>query len=254
MKTALSVISPRLVLLAVVLAVALVATTYAAVGQGTGPGDDPATEPIPSFSVPESAQSIVATVQFDSPTSAQIVGWSVSNWPAPARTGNPPFIQVDVFDVDGNLIETFNEWHPLMVEYFGDDGLEGSVMEETGEGRFVFPYSPDLGDVMISDIELGIPLVEIDAHQIVLDYCGENADDPACADVVVPSPTPVPCPADVNGDGKLTIRDLIEVARALWSHPDSPRWNPAADLNGDDFVSFRDFWIVLRSFSDPACR
>jgi hypothetical protein len=200
-KTALSVISSRLAVLIAVLAVALVATTYAAVGQGTGPGDDPATEPIPTLSVPESAQSIVATVQFDSPTSAQVVGWSVSNWPAPARTGNPPFIRVDVFDLDGNLIETFNEWHPLMVEYFGDDGLEGSVMEETGEGRFVFPFYPDVGTVIITDIELGLELVRIDAHQIVLAYCATSPDDPGCPAAPGPGPGQLPDTGGTSSDG-----------------------------------------------------
>lgn len=254
MKATLTAISPRLAVIAAVLVAALGASTFVVFSQTTGPGDDPTTEPIPSIVVPESAQSIVATVEFDSPTSARFVGWSVSNWPAPARTGNPPFIQVDVFDVDGNLIERFNEWHPLIVEYFGNDGLEGSVMEETGEGRFVFPFYPNVGTVEISDIELGQTLVELDAHQIVVDYCGANSDDPACEDVVVPSPTPVPCTADINGDGKLTLRDLFELVRALWSRPGSPRWNPAADLNDDGVVNGRDFWILLKSFHDPACR
>jgi len=246
-KTALSVISPRLGVLAAVLAVALVATTYAAVGQGTGPGDDPATEPIPTLDVPESAQSIVATVQFDSPTSAQVVRSSVSNWPAPARTGNPPFIQVDLFDVDGNLIETFNEWHPLMVEYFGDDGLEGSVMEETGEGRFVFPFAPNIGNVVITDIELGQELIQIDAQQIVVDYCRENEGDPGCASVIA-------CAGDVNGDGVVTASDIVATARAIPSVEGDQRWNPDADANGDGVVNVEDLRIVIASFLDPACR
>jgi len=250
-------VTPRKLLVLAVLALAVVGialSSLIAVGQTTGPGDDPTTEPIPVFEFPDSAQSIVLRVLFNSPTDVELVDWEVSDWPAPARVGQPPHISVEVFDDVGGLLEQFNSWHPLWIEDFGDDDQRGTTFETSGEGRFIFPFYPDVGTVEISDIELGQELIQIDAQEIVVDYCRENAGDPTCTDVVVPSPTPAPCPADVNGDGKLTIRDLIEVARALWSHPDSPRWNPAADLNGDDFVSFRDFWIVLRSFSDPACR
>jgi hypothetical protein len=60
--------------------------------------------------------------------------------------------------------------------------------------------------------------------------------------------------ADVDGDGKLTLRDLWALASALWSRPGDARWNPAADLNDDGVVNGYDLWILLTSFDDPACR
>lgn len=258
-------ITPRSVLLLAILGAVIVVTaisTLAAVGQTSGPGDDPSQESIPEIQVPDSAQSMFVRVFFNSPAVVEVVETGVSDWPAPGRAGGPPLIGVDVFDDAGALLESFNAWHPLWVEHGregddeedNDDPQRGFVAEQSGEGVFIFPFYPNVGVVEISDVELGQMLVEVDAHQIVVDYCFANGDDPACDDVVVPSPTPVPCPADVNGDGKLSLLDVFALARALGSKPGDSRWNPAADLNGDGVVNWGDFWILLQSFHDPACR
>jgi hypothetical protein len=46
------------------------------------------------------------------------------------------------------------------------------------------------------------------------------------------------------------------VARALPSDPDErpKRWNPAADLDGDERVTVLDLKIVVASLLDPDCR
>jgi hypothetical protein len=51
---------------------------------------------------------------------------------------------------------------------------------------------------------------------------------------------------DVNGDGKVDLRDLAAVARAYGSTPGSPNWNPAADINGDGIVNMKDIALVVR--------
>jgi uncharacterized protein (DUF2141 family) len=62
---------------------------------------------------------------------------------------------------------------------------------------------------------------------------------------------------DVNGDGKVDMRDLGIVAKAFGSHcanyqyvgePASPNWNPLCDLNGDGKVDMRDLAIVAAHF------
>jgi uncharacterized protein (DUF2141 family) len=53
---------------------------------------------------------------------------------------------------------------------------------------------------------------------------------------------------DVNGDGKVDMRDLGIVAKAFGSTPLDPRWNPAADLNGDGVVNMVDIGIVAINF------
>jgi parallel beta-helix repeat protein len=53
---------------------------------------------------------------------------------------------------------------------------------------------------------------------------------------------------DVNGDGRVDMKDIAIVARSFGSTPGSPNWNPAADLNGDGKVNMKDIAIVARSF------
>ena len=53
---------------------------------------------------------------------------------------------------------------------------------------------------------------------------------------------------DVNGDGRVDLRDIALVARAFGSTPGSPNWNPAADLNGDGIVNMQDIALVARHF------
>jgi len=245
----LALVKAVVVVLAVAVAAVIVAMTgYVSFGQTPSPGDDPGLEPIPTLPVPATAQSIVLRVLFNSATDVELLSGVVSQAPSRARIGGPPQIQVEVFALDGALLEEFNVWHPLWVEAVGDDGEPFTFTAESGEGRFVFPFAPNIGNVVITDIELGQELVVVDAQQIVLGYCAANRSDPAC-DMV-----PVPCPADIDGDGVVTVRDVFELFKAFWSTPDSPSWNPDADLNGDGVVNWYDVWIVLKSFHDPACR
>jgi endoglucanase len=53
---------------------------------------------------------------------------------------------------------------------------------------------------------------------------------------------------DVNGDGRVDLKDLALVARAFGSTPTSPNWNPAADINGDGTVNMKDIALAVRNF------
>ncbi|MEM2386107.1 MAG: dockerin type I domain-containing protein [Candidatus Bathyarchaeia archaeon] len=57
---------------------------------------------------------------------------------------------------------------------------------------------------------------------------------------------------DVNGDGRVDMKDIGIVSRAFGSYPGHPRWNPVADLNGDGKVDMRDISIVSRAFGQHA--
>ena len=152
--------------------------------------DDPGAQPTPTVEEFTSAASIVARVQFNSPTDVEFLSGVVSKAPPPARIGGPPLIEVEVLDVDGGLLEEFNDWHPLWVEQEGDDGEYEMIVKESGEGRFVFGFAPDIGTVRITDIPLDQELIVIDARQIVLDYCAASPSDPGCASVPGPGQLP----------------------------------------------------------------
>jgi len=53
---------------------------------------------------------------------------------------------------------------------------------------------------------------------------------------------------DVNGDGRIDLRDTALVARALGSTPTSANWNPSADIDGDGVVNMQDITLVARHF------
>jgi hypothetical protein len=57
-----------------------------------------------------------------------------------------------------------------------------------------------------------------------------------------------PVPGDLNGDLKVSLADLVILARAYESKPGDPRWNPAADINGDRIVGLSDLEILAQCF------
>jgi len=61
---------------------------------------------------------------------------------------------------------------------------------------------------------------------------------------------------DINGDGKVDIKDVAIVAAAFGTDPSHPRWNPDADITGpvylvpDGKVDIRDISLVARNFGN----
>jgi len=60
---------------------------------------------------------------------------------------------------------------------------------------------------------------------------------------------------DINGDGKVDIRDVATVAKAYGSYPGAPNWNPQADITGpaevpDGKVDIRDVALVAKHFGE----
>ena len=68
-----------------------------------------------------------------------------------------------------------------------------------------------------------------------------------------PTPTPTsggpPCP-DFDGDGAVTVRDLIEVARRMGSEVGERRYDPTFDLNQDGKIDVHDLRIVHAQFGE----
>ena len=53
---------------------------------------------------------------------------------------------------------------------------------------------------------------------------------------------------DLNGDGRVDILDLKEVAKAFASVPGDPKWNPDADFNEDNKIDLKDYAIIASHF------
>jgi parallel beta-helix repeat protein len=54
---------------------------------------------------------------------------------------------------------------------------------------------------------------------------------------------------DVNGDGKINMRDVMVAAQAFNSFQGQPRWNPNADLDNNGRVDVRDLVIIILNFN-----
>lgn len=55
---------------------------------------------------------------------------------------------------------------------------------------------------------------------------------------------------DINGDGKVDMRDVSYVARRFRCLPSDPLWNPNADIDGDSRIDMKDISTVARHFGE----
>jgi parallel beta-helix repeat protein len=55
-------------------------------------------------------------------------------------------------------------------------------------------------------------------------------------------------PGDLNGDFRVSLADLIILARCYSSRPGDPNWNPNADVEGNDAVGLSDLVILARHY------
>ena len=53
---------------------------------------------------------------------------------------------------------------------------------------------------------------------------------------------------DINGDGKVNMKDIAIVAQAFGTHEGDGRWNPLADVKGDGYVNLFDIALVAKDF------
>jgi PKD repeat protein len=57
---------------------------------------------------------------------------------------------------------------------------------------------------------------------------------------------------DLNGDGKVDIKDLAIAAKAYGSAPGMPSWNPIADMNGDLKIDIKDLSIIAKHYGETS--
>ena len=115
--------------------------------------------------------------------------------------------------------------------------------------------------------------VDQDFNDCIVDVVIQELPTPTSTATAMPTatstPTPMPtstptaaptatppsgCPGDVNHDGRVDWRDAVIVARAMFSRPGQPCWNPVADLNADGRIDWQDLWIVFRSLANRHCQ
>jgi parallel beta-helix repeat protein len=60
-------------------------------------------------------------------------------------------------------------------------------------------------------------------------------------------------PGDVDANHKVEVKDILMLAKAYGTNPQSPNWNPNLDVNGDDKVDIKDILIAAKNYgkTDP---
>jgi len=61
----------------------------------------------------------------------------------------------------------------------------------------------------------------------------------------------VSIPGDLNGDIKVGLPDLVILAQAYGTTPNSPKWNPNADIDGNGAVGLSDLVIMAEHSLKP---
>jgi hypothetical protein len=59
----------------------------------------------------------------------------------------------------------------------------------------------------------------------------------------------VTIPGDINGDGKVSLSDLVLLGKAYNSRPGDGKWNPNADINSDGTVGLSDLVIMAKHYN-----
>jgi len=143
-------------------------------------GGEPGTYPLPDFTVADPDRAVVIGVMFNTATDVTPVSVIISNRRAPSSEENPPQILLELLKADATIISQQFAWHPLWTREWGEDGMESGDSATSGPGTFYVPFSTGLASVRISDIHLGIELLEVDVSGPVADYCVAQAASDIC--------------------------------------------------------------------------
>jgi hypothetical protein len=155
---------------------------YAPTGfvQAAGPGTDPF--PVLDFNDPQ--KSVIINLDFYDRFNVDMSSAEVVFERTHGTAGDPPLLGVEVFDINGNLIETFNAWHPLWAFVEDDAGNESRVILPHGAaGRIICPFRPDAVEMVISDIAAEQEVISIDLLQITHPFCRDNPSESECIDI-----------------------------------------------------------------------
>src|SRR5690606_16150155 len=61
------------------------------------------------------------------------------------------------------------------------DGSESKIVRDHAVATFIFPFSPHLSTMTVSDVELGQELIAVDLDPAIQTFCEVSPDDPACS-------------------------------------------------------------------------
>ena len=199
----------------------LIATILLAVlaSSALGQTTDPRSAPLPVLDFDDPQKSVIVELRFDDRFDVATESVRVVPERTRVRAGDPPLLQVEVMNLDGAVIETFNAWHPQWV--FGEelDGGESRTIEPGAVGDILCPFTPSAASMRVIDVAADVPVATVDILPEVHDFCRENPQDPDCQQVANREPV-----CDAGGPYIAECREPVRLDGSA-----------SFDLDDDDF-------------------
>ncbi len=153
-----------------------------ALSQLTG---DPTIDPIPVLDLDTSEKSIVVLILFRDGYLPEVQSVEIVPGPNHARAGNPPYLDITLYDLSNSALEKFYSWPPMWLYAAGNPGSEPSVVILTeATGIFGFPFRGDVAKMMVADSKTQSELVSVDLIPGLHSSCRAMPTDPDCTNIV----------------------------------------------------------------------
>jgi len=139
---------------------------------------------------------------------------------------------------------TYNEWpmQNILVSF----EVDGPTNPYT---NITFVLTATTNENGIAEIQFRIPLPIEHKAEIVFGVWKACATANVAEQTVMDTmPFVVIILGDVDGDGKVEMKDLVLLAKAYGSRPGDPNWNFMADMDNNNFVGLLELVIIAKNY------
>ena len=144
----------------------------------------PTTDPFPVLDTNDPQKSLILNLNFSDRFNTSLESSEIVFERPHGVAGDPPLLRVEIFDLNGEAIESFNAWHPLWVFTEDDTGKESrQILTQGAVGRLVCPFRPDAAVLTVTDVAAEQQVFSTDLLQISHPFCREHRDDPDCLNI-----------------------------------------------------------------------
>lgn len=142
--------------------------------------DDPSSYAFPDVNAPDPDRALAISLTFNAQTGVRIDNLIVSNRRAHTALGGPPELVLELLDDRGGAFSSQYVRDPLQQRDWDENGLEATTDAEEVSDIFFVAISEPLAGVRIRDAETGEVLAEVDASDVISEYCDGATASPIC--------------------------------------------------------------------------
>lgn len=142
--------------------------------------EHPSAYPLPDVNEPDPDRALALSVTFSQSTGMTVDKLSVSNRRAHTALGGPPELQLELLNSRGKVFSAQYVRNPLYERSWDDSGVEGASEADDATDVFFVAISERLAGIRIRNIETGEVLAEVDASEVISEYCDGATASPIC--------------------------------------------------------------------------